>query len=245
MDEIDPNIQFCAYKLQLGGSGSAQDIETLVNNLKQNNQTAAGMDLLEAQLSKVCQEQRKEKAQALAHMTWRNEQFNIKNPQLADAIVKAQATTSSSLQDHSKSVIEQFDQVLSDWADAEKRIKKLLKEDKEAISKVTSSKSAKATKELECTLTFVTYHFYSYSIQRNLALMEEIKSSGGKIQNRIKLWDDSLKVFIIERKYMGTYLHILMVQCCLYIYMCVCVLVYLFLFFLFIFDILIECGLYT
>ncbi|KAI9301802.1 hypothetical protein BJ944DRAFT_257393 [Cunninghamella echinulata] len=183
MDEIDPNIQFCAYKLQLG-----------VKNLKQNNQTAAGMDLLEAQLSKVCQEQRKEKAQALAHMTWRNEQFNIKNPQLADAIVKAQATTSSSLQDHhTKSVIEQFDQVLSDWADAEKRIKKLLKEDKEAISKVTSSKSAKATKELECTLTFVTYHFYSYSIQRNLALMEEIKSSGGKIQNRIKLWDDSLK----------------------------------------------------
>lgn len=197
MDEIDPNIQFCAYKLQLGGvSGSAQDIETLVSTLKQNN---SNNHLLEAQLAKVCQEQRKEKAQALAHMTWRREQFSIKNTDLADAIVKAQATTSSSLENndnHSSSVIERFDQVLSDWTDAEKRIRKLLKEDKEAISKVTSSKSAKSTKELEWTLTYVSYHFYAYSIQRNLALMDEIKSNGGKIQNRIKLWDDILKVYI-------------------------------------------------
>ncbi|CAO3629335.1 unnamed protein product [Cunninghamella blakesleeana] len=193
MDEIDPNIQFCAYKLQLGGAnGSTQDIETLVSTLKQNN---SSNHLLEAQLAKVCQEQRKEKAQALAHMTWRHEQFSIKNTDLADAIVKAQTTTSSSLENNNNhsSIVEQFDQVLSDWTDAEKRIKKLLKEDKEAISKVTSSKSAKSTKELELALTYVSYHFYAYSIQRNLALMSEIKSIGGKIQNRIKLWDDILK----------------------------------------------------
>ncbi|KAI8086210.1 uncharacterized protein BX664DRAFT_335181 [Halteromyces radiatus] len=192
MDEIDPNIRFCAYKLQLNGSGSAQDIETLVANLKQQR-NVTGMDLLEAQLAKVGEEHRKEQAQALAHMTWRHEQFDVKNVQLADAIAKAQETTASSSLVSTNGAVARYDGLLSDWADAEKRIKKLIKEDKEAVAKVTSSRSAKTTQELEWVHAFISYHFYAYSIQRNLALIDEIKSSNGKVQNMIKLWDDILK----------------------------------------------------
>jgi signal recognition particle subunit SRP68 len=192
MDDIDPNIRFCAYKLQLGGGGgSAQDIDALVTTLKQRR-NGTGMDLLEAQLAKVGEEHRKEQVQALAHMTWRQEHFDVKNTRMADAIVKAQTTTAK--QSSSLGVVAQYDGILSDWADAEKRIKKLLKEDKEAVAKVTSSKSAKTTQELEWIHAYIAYHLYAYSIQRNLALIDEIHASHGKVQKRIKLWDDILKV---------------------------------------------------
>ncbi|CAO3591463.1 unnamed protein product [Absidia cylindrospora] len=195
MDDIDPNIRFCAYKLQLSGSGSAQDIESLVSTLKQQpGRNVTGMDLLEAQLAKIGQEGRKEQVQALAHMTWRDERFDVKNTQMADAIAKAQATTTSASSGGNEGgVVGRYDGVLSDWADAEKQIKKLIKEDKEAVAKVTSSKSAKMTRELEWVHAFIAYHFYAYSIQRNLALMEETKAANGKVQNLIKLWDDILK----------------------------------------------------
>ncbi|KAI8333105.1 hypothetical protein BC941DRAFT_504898 [Chlamydoabsidia padenii] len=198
MDDIDPNIRFCAYKLQLGGSGSAQDIDSLVASLKQHH-SGTGLDLLEAQLAKVGEEHRKEQVQALAHMTWRHEQFDVKNTQMADAIVKAQTTTKAAAATKSTStstengVVARYEGILSDWADAEKRIRKLLKEDKEAVAKVTSSKSAKTTRELEWIHAYIAYHLYAYSIQRNLALIDEIQASNGKVQKMIKLWDDILK----------------------------------------------------
>lgn len=53
IDEIDPNIRFCAYRLRLGGASGtasgARDAEELVTMLRKKG-NVVGIDLLEAQL---------------------------------------------------------------------------------------------------------------------------------------------------------------------------------------------------
>ncbi|KAG1246833.1 hypothetical protein G6F68_014461 [Rhizopus microsporus] len=69
-------------------------------------------------------------------------------------------------------------------------VKKALKENKEATAKVTSSKSEKATNDLNYLFTFVEYHLFACLIQRNLRHIDENKD---KHQQVIKLYDEIIK----------------------------------------------------
>ncbi|KAI8081834.1 uncharacterized protein B0P05DRAFT_508635 [Gilbertella persicaria] len=151
MDEIDPNIRFCAYKLQL-----EQDVEKLVSEHHDSS--------LDAQLNQVISESRQQQP-----LTWREKTVQIKHPALAEAIQKAQENNS--------------------WTETEKLAKKAVKEDKEATAKVTSSRSAKATEDLQFLFTFVEYHAFGSLIQRNLKLVAQ----ADKPQQAIQLYDDILK----------------------------------------------------
>ncbi|KAI9358479.1 hypothetical protein BD770DRAFT_410284 [Pilaira anomala] len=117
---------------------------------------------LEAQISAMGQN-KKETVQK--SMNWRDKQFTIKSEPLVNAIDK------------------------KDWVEAEKLIKKALKEDKEATAKITSSKSAKATEDLNNIFTFVEYSLFATNIQRNLELVKNVE----KPQQAVKLYDDILK----------------------------------------------------
>lgn len=118
---------------------------------------------LEAQLSQMGQN-KKETVQKL--MQWRDKKFTIKVEPLVNAIDR------------------------KDWTEAEKLIKKALKEDKEATAKITSSKSAKATEDLNNVFTFIEYNLFASYIQRNLEAIKSVE----KPQQAIKLYDDILKV---------------------------------------------------
>ncbi|GAA5801525.1 hypothetical protein HPULCUR_006973 [Helicostylum pulchrum] len=117
---------------------------------------------LEAQLSQMGQN-KKETVQKL--MQWRDKKFTIKVEPLVNAIDR------------------------KDWTEAEKLIKKALKEDKEATAKITSSKSAKATEDLNNVFTFIEYNLFASYIQRNLEAIKSVE----KPQQAIKLYDDILK----------------------------------------------------
>lgn len=118
---------------------------------------------LKAQLSQMGQN-KKETVQKL--MQWRDKQFTIKVEPLVNAIDR------------------------KDWTEAEKLIKKALKEDKEATAKITSSKSAKATEDLNNVFTFIEYNLFASHIQRNLEAIKSVE----RPQQAIKLYDDILKV---------------------------------------------------
>lgn len=177
IDEIDPNIRFCAYKLQLSGG---QDVEGIVGKHQ-----GPGMDQLKEQLAKISDD--KSKDQTLKTFVWRDKQFTIKNQSLAQSVIKAQDTRKS-IQPNDASA---FDAVLSAWAEADKLAKKALKDDKEATAKVTSSKSAKATEDLNNLFTFVEYNLFGSSIERNVCLVEQAVEK--KPQYAVKLYDDILK----------------------------------------------------
>lgn len=120
-------------------------------------------DVLDTQLSKI---QQNKKETISKTMSWRQKQFTIKIEALVQAIEK------------------------NDWTEAEKLIKKALKEDKEATAKITSSKSAKATEDLNTIFTMIEYNLFGSHIQRNLGSIENAE----KPQQAVKLYDDILKV---------------------------------------------------
>lgn len=126
-------------------------------------------DALNAQLATI---QTNKKETITKSMEWRQKQFTIKVEALVQAIEK------------------------KDWTEAEKLIKKALKEDKEATAKITSSKSAKATEDLKTIFTMVEYNLFGTQIQRNLASIATTE----KPQQAVKLYDDSLKVKTTDRE---------------------------------------------
>lgn len=154
IDDIDPNIRFCAYRLQLNN-----DIETIVSSHHS--------DALDSQLASIGHNK---EAGGTKSMAWRDKNFVIKSKALVQAVEKAQES--------------------KDWTEAEKLTKKALKEDKEATAKITSSKSAKATEDLNNLFTYVEYSLFGSVIERNLALVGQTE----KPQQAIKLYDEILQV---------------------------------------------------
>ncbi|KAG2195646.1 hypothetical protein INT47_002885 [Mucor saturninus] len=119
-------------------------------------------DALNAQLATI---QSNKKETVTKFMTWRQKEFTIKVEALVQAVEE------------------------KDWSEAEKLIKKALKEDKEATAKITSSKSAKATEDLKIIFTMVEYNLFGNQIQRNLASI----ANTDKPQQAVKLYDDIMK----------------------------------------------------
>lgn len=189
IDLIDPNIRFCAYKLQLSGG---QDIDSLVSNYQ-----GVGIQSLREKLEKIVDDMDKKGAQPLKAVTWRNKEIEVKNQVLGEAIVKAQGTKLNQDTD----VKSCYGDVLSAWMDAKKIAKKAIKEDKEATAKITSSKSAKATEDLNYLFTYVNYNLFGYSIKRDVSLADEAQKNNGKPSQVTKLYDDILKVKKKKKKH--------------------------------------------
>ncbi|OBZ86209.1 Signal recognition particle subunit SRP68 [Choanephora cucurbitarum] len=154
MDELDPTIRFCAYRLQLD-----QDVEKLVDQHPLDKSVQDQLDALSV-----------ESSQKNSPVQWREKTVTIKYPGLAETIQEAQQSNS--------------------WTEAEKLVKKAVKEDKEATAKVTSSKSAKATEALQYVFTFVEYHVFGSQIKHHLST---ISNQSLKPQQRIQLYDNILK----------------------------------------------------
>ena len=163
------------------------NVDDLVKSLKKSEATSGHIAPLEQQLSKISEQDAAAKKQDdVAQVNWRNRQVIIKSDKVAKGIAKAEETT--------KQEQEQFDRVLTGWADAEKLVKKALKENKEATAKVASSKSAKSTEELQFIQSYVSYNLYSRSIQRNVRLVAQ--GDKNTPQENVRLYDDILKVYI-------------------------------------------------
>ncbi|KAG1056784.1 hypothetical protein G6F46_003645 [Rhizopus delemar] len=155
VDEIDPNVRFCAYRLQM----EIQDAESIAH-------THPRARSINEELVKIGQDERVKETK----MQWREREFVVKNQALAEAVTRAQQENV--------------------WTESEKMVKKALKENKEATAKVTSSKSEKATNDLNYLFTFVEYHLFACLIQRNLRHIDENKD---KHQQVIKLYDEIIK----------------------------------------------------
>ncbi|KAF9341572.1 signal recognition particle subunit srp68 [Linnemannia elongata] len=154
MDEIDPNIRFCGYRLRL-----AKD------------------DVLMREIEHLIAQTRQEKAQDLESIQWRSKVLPLKNPKLATAILAAQETAAelNNLQGAaSEAKLEQFDKVLQAYAEVEKHVKKALKEDAVAAAKVKSSKSEQNTADLNMIATYISYSSLRTAIDRNLLLAKDI-----------------------------------------------------------------------
>ncbi|KAK3816919.1 MAG: hypothetical protein JOS17DRAFT_838631 [Linnemannia elongata] len=174
MDEIDPNIRFCGYRLRLAKDGVV-NVEELVKMSAANK--ASGSDVLMREIEHLIAQTRQEKAQDLESIQWRSKVLPLKNPKLATAILAAQETAAelNNLQGAtSEAKLDQFDKVLQAYSEAEKHVKKALKEDAVAAAKVKSSKSEQNTADLNMTATYISYSSLRTAIDRNLLLAKDI-----------------------------------------------------------------------
>ncbi|KAF9366553.1 signal recognition particle subunit srp68 [Mortierella sp. NVP85] len=168
MDEIDPNIRFCAYSLR-----GVVDVEELVKM----SAAKKGSDVLMREIEHLITQTRQAKAQDLKSISWRSKTLPLRNAKLAAAILAAQdaAAELNELSDSTSEVkLEQFDKVLQAYAEAEKHVTKALKEDAIAAAKVKSSKSEQNTAELNLVATFINYSYLRHAIDRNLLLAKDI-----------------------------------------------------------------------
>ncbi|CAG8481618.1 9823_t:CDS:2 [Racocetra fulgida] len=198
IDDIDPNIRYCAYVLRLGAD-SASDVEGLVKMTIGKNK-GVGLDLLEAEVE----------AASLTSITWRGHTVPLRNADLAICILKAQDATTN-LENASDADVEEatkmemFDSLLEAYGDAERFAKNAVKEDMEATAKVKSSKSEQFSSDLNFVYNYVAYNYLSRRIQRNLMLVDSLRhkleqehSEGarficGKYQDIVKLYDNVLQ----------------------------------------------------
>ncbi|KAI9255824.1 hypothetical protein BDA99DRAFT_151260 [Phascolomyces articulosus] len=194
IDDIDPSIRICAYNLRLNETSMANNVDELVKSLKKSDAAGENITSLEQQLSKISEQGAQSHAESLSEVNWRSRQATIKSDKVAKGISKAQETTKSTQLDGTDDAAISFDRVLASWADAEKLVKKALKEDKEATAKVASSKSAKSTEELQFIQSYVSYNLYAHSIQRNVQLVTQgDNNTQRKPQENVRLHDDILK----------------------------------------------------
>ncbi|KAI8059880.1 hypothetical protein BC940DRAFT_313021 [Gongronella butleri] len=188
IEDMDANLRFCAYKLQI--VANHQDMDALIAQLKQQHNLESLEKQLNSTLGDAATQSGTNAAASNTHFLWRYEPLTIAQPALADAVAKAKDRTAVDLAEQ-KNVIDRYDALLADWADVEKRVKKLVREDKDAAARVASNKSTKQSEQLAWVHTYITYHYYAYTIHRNLALLDSLKND--KVQHLIKLWDDILK----------------------------------------------------
>ncbi|KAF9581889.1 signal recognition particle subunit srp68 [Lunasporangiospora selenospora] len=173
LDEIDPNIRFCGYRLRLAKDGVVS-VEELVQMSAADK--ASGSDILLREIEHLIAKTREERAQDVSSITWRSKTLPLKNAKLATAIIAAQETAAE-LNNASRTTdekLEQYDKILQAYAAAEKQVKKAIKEDISAAAKVKSSKSEQNTAELNMVATYIAYSALRHSIDRNLLLAQEI-----------------------------------------------------------------------
>ncbi|KAF9213916.1 signal recognition particle subunit srp68 [Podila verticillata] len=201
LDEVDPNIRFCGYRLRLAKDGVI-NVEELVKMSDANK--GSGSDVLMREIENLIAQTRKEKAQDLQSLNWRSKTLPLKNAKLATAILAAQETASqlASAQGSTESKQELFDKVLQAYAEADKQVKKALKEDAAAAAKVKSSKSEQNTAELNMVATYISFSTLKHSIDRNLVLAKDIynklegdeattdKNEDVQYQNLVKAYDN-------------------------------------------------------
>ncbi|KAI9323660.1 hypothetical protein BX666DRAFT_1889090 [Dichotomocladium elegans] len=173
IDEIDPHIRLCAYRLQLDTS----NIPQLVDNLKKKT---PGIETLEKELAQIAQQKNKERKK----LVWRGMSFEVKNNALSQAIDNAKRQSTAA-------------EAVAAWTEAEKMVKKALKENKEATTKVTSSKSAKSTEDLNGIHAFISYHLNAQSFKRNMETISQTKTTP---QESVRLYDESLQMIASLRE---------------------------------------------
>ncbi|CAG8689532.1 13146_t:CDS:2, partial [Acaulospora morrowiae] len=137
IDELDPNIRYCAYVLRLG-SDSASNVEDLVK-MTIGKSKGVGLDLLEAEVESVLAQTRQEKAASLTSISWRDRTVPLRNADLAVCILKAREATTdlenASDADAEATKMEMFDKLLEAYGDAERFAKNAVKEDADATAK--------------------------------------------------------------------------------------------------------------
>jgi len=177
--------------------------------------SATGANFLDDKIEALLQKKVQEKASQFTSIEWRNHNIDIKNPKIAESILKANnaiedlektniidAKNENEIKTFNDSVdnkLDRFSNVLEAYHDGQRQAEKELLEDKLATDKVSSSKSEEKTNNLKALFSYISYQRLMYTLKRNLLLIKQIEVNNSyptpenaklcKPENIVKLYD--------------------------------------------------------
>jgi len=164
VEEISPNIRYCAYNLGQGGLD--------INELMKMRSNAAGQDMLAAKIDAAIKETREKLASSFGEVSWRGKTVPLRNEKARVFILRVQDKNNEiERQESFEKKMEVFDNLLMESKDA-------LQEVKEEISSEMSAKKRNETNlsNLQFIRTYLSYLRQMLLIDRNLEMISNMKS---------------------------------------------------------------------
>ncbi|KXJ06382.1 Signal recognition particle subunit SRP68 [Exaiptasia diaphana] len=170
VEEITPNIRYCAYNLGEGG--------TDINDLMQMRMSSTGGvqdPVLAAKIDEVLAQTREKEAESMTEVTWRGRSIPVKNEKVRAFILHAQqiARELDSAED-ADSKMSMYEELLMESKDALQAVKDELKGDTSS-GKPRSQKSETQVAQLQSLQSYITYVKLSKTTDRNLLMVEAMK----------------------------------------------------------------------
>ncbi|WWD22836.1 hypothetical protein CI109_107330 [Kwoniella shandongensis] len=184
IDAQDPLIRFCAYKL---GRPESHDIEGVMKDVDEEvmEEALPGLGkLIEGLRGETGVEEMEKGRKRLEDVEFAGEKVELRNAEIVGVMVRVQEVLNK-LEEGKKSGakgkggkgMKGWDRVLSVLGEAEGVARKLL-EDHEASGSSTSLRSTKTAQSLSLAHQYIIYLLLTHRIQRDLALVETLSSSG-------------------------------------------------------------------
>lgn len=168
-DEITPNIRYCAYNLD--------DENVDINELmKMRFSSGSGAQhLLADKLDMVISQTREKQAGSLNEITWKGKDVPVKNEQVRSFIVHSHESKQEvERAENFESKMAVYDQLLMECKDALQSLKDEMKPD-QGKSKVPKTEAHLAS--LQFLHSYLTYIRLTKTIERNLLMVESLKSN--------------------------------------------------------------------
>ncbi|KAI8928088.1 hypothetical protein BC831DRAFT_510286 [Entophlyctis helioformis] len=198
IDEIDPNIRYCAYNLRSSKTaGNHADIASLLE--LRSKSTGPGSDLLASKLESLLAQNLHLQAAKSHVVPWRGLQLQVGNEKLMAIVIETRelgvqvaketeaVVAALKAGDDDKSRVDEllalYDKLIGLGWDAAKLAEKDIKEDAIAVSKVKSSKSDEHTEMLRNIFSFVSFDRLQHTLDRG-ALLSEIAAAQLQAQAR-------------------------------------------------------------
>jgi len=163
VDEIGPNIRYCAYNLGQGGMD--------INDLMKMRSSAAGQDMLAAKIDAAIKETREKLASSLGEVTWRGKTVPIRNEKARVFILHIQDKESELERRRTfEEKMELFDNLLMDC----KETLTCMKEEINA-ELAAKKKNDQSIVDLQFIRTYIGYLRQRLMIERNLLMIDSTR----------------------------------------------------------------------
>jgi len=192
VEEIEPSIRFCRYNLSRQAGENAEQLLSLTA------EAGIARDMLSAKIDAALAEERKKIARSFGVIPWCGKDVAMRSEAIREAVISAREEEASLLQDLKDQSLEldkkaaRYDKFfisLNESLQAVQKQRSDIKGDDNALVKPSQD----TLDELDDVLAFLSYIRLSNTIQRNVLLIEQLKSKSSRHEDFVRIFDNLIQ----------------------------------------------------
>lgn len=182
LEEVTQAMRFCKYNLARS-SGKAES-EQLLNTLRSGAADVPSSDAIGEKIEAALTEARRRAAVSFGKVSWLGTDIALRSERVREAVLMADEESKTfSLRDRA---VDEYDKLFVVFNDATKVVSDELREFRSSTSNADGR-----IEELEALLAYLTYHRLGHTIERNLLLIESLRSRrASKPEDFVRLYDN-------------------------------------------------------